>query len=260
MIKLCNLFSGSSGNSTYIEIEKSKILIDAGVSCQKISKALASIGVELDEINAILITHEHIDHTKGLTTISKKYNTPIYATPKTWTQMESLNIVPSCRYFFNAGEDFYISDLDIHPFSIPHDAIDPCGFSVLSNGKKVTVATDIGHVEESLFSEMKGSDVLLIESNYDNNTLLCGPYPYFLKKRISSDVGHLSNEATGKLVKRLYENGVTKFILGHLSKENNFPELAYRTVLNELNSSNINTPFELSIAGRDTIDEVTELV
>lgn len=260
MIRFCNLYSGSSGNSTYIESENSKILIDAGVSCQKISKALDSLGVELDEISAILITHEHIDHTKGLTTISKKFNTPIYATPKTWAQMEILNIPQSCKYSFNSGENFSIGDLNVHPFSIPHDAADPCGFSVLSGNKKITVATDIGHVEEDLFTEMSGSDVLLIESNYDNDTLLCGSYPYFLKKRISSDVGHLSNEATGKLVKRLYESGVTNFILGHLSKENNFPELAYQTVFNELNSSTIKKPFELSVAGRDTIDKVTELV
>lgn len=260
MIKFCNLYSGSSGNSTFIESDNTKILIDAGVSCQKISKALASIDVELDEINAILITHEHIDHTKGLTTISKKFNTPIYATPKTWSQMESLNVNSSCKYLFNAGSTFSIGDLQIHSFSIPHDAIDPCGFSVICDRKKVTVATDIGHIEESLISEMAGSDILLIESNYDNDTLLCGSYPYFLKKRISSDVGHLSNETTGKLVKRLYESGVNKFVLGHLSKENNFPELAYQTVLNEINSSNIKTPFQLSVANRDNIDEVIELV
>ena len=107
---------------------------------------------------------------------------------------------------------------------------------------------------------MCGSDLLLIESNYDNDTLLCGAYPYFLKKRISSDIGHLSNEMTGKLVKTLYENGVNKFILGHLSKENNFPELAYQTVLNELNSSTLDAPFHLSIAGRDTVDDILEIV
>lgn len=260
MIRFCNLYSGSTGNSTYVESGKAKILIDAGVSCQRISKALATIGVELDEINAILITHEHIDHTKGLTTISKKFNTPIYATQKTWANMESLNVVSSCKHYFNANEDFDIDDLHIHPFSIPHDAADPCGFSVFADNKKITVATDIGHIDETLFNEMNGSDMLLIESNYDDNTLLYGSYPYFLKKRILSDTGHLSNESTGKLVKRLYENGVTKFVLGHLSKENNFPELAYQTVLNEINSSDLKVPFELSIAGRDTIDKVTELV
>lgn len=260
MIRFCNLFSGSSGNSTYIESDSTKILIDAGVSCQRITKALASIGVDFDEISAILITHEHIDHTKGLTTIAKKFNTPIYATEKTWSQLASLNVINECKYTFVPEENFKIGDLTIHPFSIPHDAIEPCGFSVLNGEKKVTVATDIGHIEERLIAEMSGSDVLLIESNYDNDTLLCGAYPYFLKKRISSDIGHLSNEATGKLVKTLYEKGVCKFILGHLSKENNFPELAYQTVLNELNSSTLDVPFHLSVAGRDTIDEMLEIV
>ena len=231
MIRFCNLFSGSSGNSTYIESDSTKILIDAGVSCQRITKALESIKVGLHEINAILITHEHSDHTKGLTTIAKKFNTPIFATEKTWTQMTSLNIIEHCKCTFSPEENFSIGDLLIRPFSIPHDAIEPCGFSVLNGGKKVTVATDIGHIEERLITEMSGSDILLIESNYDNDTLLCGAYPYFLKKRIASDIGHLSNEATGKLVKTLYEKGVNNFILGHLSRENNFPELAYQTVL-----------------------------
>ena len=260
MIKFCNLFSVSSGNSTYIETETAKILIDAGVSCTRIVKALETLGVSFNDIDAILITHEHSDHTKGLTTIAKKFNTPIYATEKTWSQMDSLNVCDSCKNTFSPNKNFEIGDATVHPFSIPHDAIDPCGFSILSKGKKVTVATDIGHIEEKLISEMTGSDVLLIESNYDNDTLLCGAYPYFLKKRISSDIGHLSNESTSKLVKTLYESGVTKFILGHLSKENNFPELAYQTVLNELNNSTLDVPFHLSVAGRDTVDEILEIV
>ena len=257
MIKFCNLFSGSSGNSTYIESDSTKILIDAGVSCQRISKALASIGVELDEIRAILITHEHTDHTKGLTTIAKKFNTPIYATAKTWTQMSALNVIDECKCTFSPEKEFKIGDLTIRPFSIPHDAIEPCGFSVLNGEKKVTVATDIGHIEDKLITEMCGSDILLIESNYDNDTLLCGAYPYFLKKRISSDIGHLSNETTGKLVKTLYENGVNKFILGHLSKENNFPELAYQTVTEELIHNNIDTKeIKISVASRFTPSKI----
>ncbi|MBQ9279877.1 MAG: MBL fold metallo-hydrolase [Clostridia bacterium] len=259
MIKFCNLYSGSSGNSTYIETDNSKILIDAGVSCQKISKALSQIGVELDEINAILVTHEHIDHTKGLTTITKKFNTPVYATSKTWTQMSDLKINPNSVNYFSAGETFQIGDIAIHPFSIPHDAVDPCAFSIMNESKKITVATDIGHVEDHLIEEMVGSDILLIESNYDRDTLLCGSYPYFLKKRIASDFGHLSNEAAAKLVKKLYENGVTKFVLGHLSKENNFPELAYQTVLNELTSSSSKVPFQLSVANREYIDDILEI-
>lgn len=260
MIKFCNLFSGSSGNSTFIQTDNTKILIDAGVSCTKISKALETLGVSINEINAILITHEHSDHTKGLTTISKKYGTPIFATKKTWSQMTSLNINETHKNTFKPFCDFEIGDVLVHPFSIPHDAIDPCGFSLLSDNKKVTVATDIGHIEENLVNEMIGSDILLIESNYDKNTLRYGTYPYFLKQRIASDVGHLSNENTGELVKRLYESGVTNFILGHLSKENNFPELAYQTVLNELKSSSLDVPFNLSVAGRDTIDQVLEII
>ena len=259
MIKFCNLYSGSSGNSTYIETEKSKILIDAGVSCQRISKALNQIGVELDEINAILITHEHIDHTKGLTTITKKFNTPVFATQKTWTQMSDLKINPNSVNYFSIGDTFNLGDISIHPFSIPHDAVDPCAFSITSGGKKITIATDLGHVEDNFVDEMSGSDIILLESNYDNDTLLCGAYPYFLKKRISSDFGHLSNEAAGKLIKKLHENGVSRFVLGHLSEENNFPELAYQTVLNELNNSKSKAPFELSVAKRDYIDEVIEL-
>ena len=119
MIKFCNLFSGSSGNSTYMESDSTKILIDAGVSCQRITKALESIGVSFNDINAILITHEHSDHTKGLTTIAKKFNTPIFATSKTWTQMSSLNVLENCKNTFTPEENFEIGDLIIHPFSIP---------------------------------------------------------------------------------------------------------------------------------------------
>ena len=253
MIKFCNLYSGSSGNSTFIESDNTKILIDAGVSCQKISKALASIDVELDEINAILITHEHIDHTKGLTTISKKFNTPIYATPKTWSQMESLNVNSSCKYLFNAGSTFSIGDLQIHSFSIPHDAIDPCAFCILADGKKITVATDIGHVDDTIYNKLVGSDILLLESNYEPNTLMNGNYPYFLKKRIAGDFGHLSNESASKVVKRLYDDtGISNIILGHLSKENNFPELAYQTVVNEFGK--MPEKLNLTVASRDTID------
>ena len=259
MIKFCNLYSGSSGNSTYIETSTTKLLIDAGVSCQKISRALESLNSSLSSINGILISHEHSDHIKGIEVIAKKFNTPIYATQKTWNAMNKLNIPIDLKRLFNANEKFILGDIEILPFSIPHDAADPCGFSLFYNSKKITIATDIGHIDEILIKKMYASNILLIESNYDRDTLICGPYPYMLKKRIQSDVGHLSNEATGKAVKELYENGVTNIILGHLSKENNFPELAYQTILNELNSSSCNIPFSLSVAKRDEVDEIITL-
>ena len=152
-----------------------------------------------------------------------------------------------------------IGDIKVLAFSIPHDAADPCGFSFFNGTKKITIATDIGHLDEELIKKMYASDILLIESNYDRDTLLCGPYPYMLKKSIQSDVGHLSNEMTGKAVKELYENGVSNIILGHLSKENNFPELAYQTTLNELQTSSCNLPFSLSVAKRDEVDDMITL-
>ena len=259
MIKFCNLYSGSSGNSTYIESSSTRLLVDAGVSCQKISKALDELGSSLNSIDGILISHEHSDHIKGLEVISKKFGVPIYATKKTWAAMQNLKVADELKRFFVPEEFFMIGDIKVLAFSIPHDATEPCGFSLFNETKKITIATDIGHLDEELIKKMYASDILLIESNYDKDTLLCGPYPYMLKKRIQSDVGHLSNEMTGKAVKELYENGVSNIILGHLSKENNFPELAYQTTLNELQTSSCNLPFSLSVAKRDEVDDMITL-
>lgn len=257
MIKFCNLFSGSTGNCTYISSENTKILVDAGVSCAKISKALSELDSNLDEIDAILITHEHSDHTKGLATITKKYHIPVYTAEKTWKSMDSLNIVETCKLFFTPNEEFEIGDFKILPFSIPHDAADPCGFTILAQSKKITLATDIGHLTKDIISHMEHSDILLLESNYDTETLKCGSYPYFLKERILGENGHLSNDNASKAISYLCKNGVNNIILGHLSKENNFPELAYQTALNELNAANLKC--NLSVANRDCNDELLTL-
>lgn len=255
MIRFCNLYSGSSGNSTYIEYNDTRILIDAGVSCQKIVKGLNDLGVTMDMIDGILITHEHSDHVKGLTTISKKFNTPIYATSKTWNQMALLKLPEYNHVIFNANESFELGELKVHPFSIPHDAVDPCAFNITAGNKKLTVATDMGHVTKGIYEKLAGSDVLLLESNYDTNTLSYSSYPYFLKRRIASDVGHLSNDMASKVIKKLYDDtGLHNIILGHLSKENNFPELAYQTVVNAFGE--MPDGFHLSVAGRDKIDNV----
>lgn len=259
MIRFCNLYSGSSGNSTFIESENAKILVDAGVSCQKITKALSLINVSISDLDGILISHEHSDHIKGIEVICKKFNIPVYATAKTWHAMAKLNVAENLKLTFSPDVSFMIKDILVLPFSIPHDAADPCAFSLFNGSKKITVATDIGHIDDDLIKKMYASDILLIESNYDKDTLLCGPYPYMLKKRIQGDFGHLSNEMTSKAVKVLYENGVSNFVLGHLSKENNFPELAYQTILNELNTSSCDLPFTLSVAKRDEIDDVITL-
>lgn len=257
MIKFCNLFSGSSGNCTFVSSKNTKILVDAGVSCLKISKALAELNVSLDEIDAILVTHEHVDHIKGITTIVNKYHVPIYATAKTWKMMNSLKVPDAYQLTFEPNNLFNIGDFDIYPFSIPHDAADPCGFSLSCENKKVTIATDMGYIDNTILEQMEKSDILLLESNYDVETLKCSPYPFFLKQRISGKNGHLSNDVAGKAICHLCQKGVNNIILGHLSKENNFPELAYQTVLNELQQRELSC--NLSVANRDKIDDVLEL-
>ena len=257
MIKFCNLFSGSSGNCTFISSKNTKILVDAGVSCLKISKALAELDVSLDEIDAILITHEHIDHIKGIATIANKYHVPIYASEKTWEMMDSLKVPDVYQLTFEPNNLFNIGDFSIFPFSIPHDAVDPCGFSLSCENKKVTIATDMGYIDNAILEQMEKSDVLLLESNYDVETLKCSPYPFFLKQRISGKNGHLSNDVASKAICHLCQKGVNNIVLGHLSKENNFPELAYQTVLNELQQRDLSC--NLSVANRDKIDDVLEL-
>ena len=259
MIKFCNLFSGSSGNSTYIESSGTKILVDAGMSCQKISKALEKIGSSVSDIDAIIISHEHSDHIKGIETLTKKYQIPVYATRKTWDAMSQLKVDDTCKQFFVPEISFNIGDIIVQPFLIPHDAAEPCAFNLFHENKKITVATDIGHLDDELLHKMFASNLLLIESNYDTDTLFCGPYPYLLKKRIHGEYGHLSNDVTSKAVKTLYENGTEHFVLGHLSKENNFPELAYQSVLNELKTSSCTMPYTLSVAKRDDVDDIIEL-
>lgn len=257
MISFCNLYSGSSGNCTFIATENTKILVDAGVSCNKIVKALNQINVDIDEIDAILITHEHTDHTKGLSVTCKKYFIPIYANEKTWNMLNSLGISNTCKFVFDTDKDFEIGDFKIHPFPIPHDAVDPCGFSIFADGKKITITTDIGHITEGILHQMENSDVLLLEANYDEETLKCGPYPYQLKRRIMSDKGHLSNASASEAISYLSKKNVSNIVLGHLSQENNFPELAYQTVFNEmdLNGHICN----LSIASRDFVDPMITL-
>lgn len=253
MLNFCSLYSGSSGNSLFVETENTKILIDAGMSCKKIEEGLQSIEVEPSSINAILVTHEHSDHVKGIGTLSKKFNIPVFSTKETFdampTQTEKLS--EKNINFFNPNEKFNINDLEILPFSIPHDAANPCGFNISKdNNNQISIATDIGHMTKSIVDTIEGSKFILLESNYDTEVLRCCAYPYKLKTRIASDTGHLSNTMAGKTISYLLKNGnLATAMLGHLSKESNFPELAYKSVIDEIisNNSNIN----LSVASRD---------
>lgn len=262
MFKFCSLYSGSSGNSLLIQTENTKILIDAGESAKKIIDALSSIDVNPNDLNAILVTHEHSDHIKGLGTLSKKYNIPVYANQKTWDAMPEQNskVVENNKKYFNPSENFEIGDLKIHPFKIPHDAANPCGFNFFHENKKMSVATDIGHMTSNIIHTLEDSTFLLLESNYDPNVLKCSKYPYLLKERIAGPNGHLPNGEAGKTISYLLNSGLKKVMLGHLSKENNFPELAYKTVMDELIENKYNeNNISINIASRFNPSPIIDL-
>lgn len=254
MLKCCSLYSGSTGNSFFVQTEKTKILIDAGVSCRKIETALKTLQVSPNEINAILVTHEHIDHTKSIGILSSKYNIPIYINAKTLNALQSNNkkIDNSKVNLFKNDTTFELNDLEIHPFSTPHDAADPCGFNIYKDSKKISIATDLGHISNNIIKCLENSSFLMLEANYDSNVLQYSSYPYMLKKRISGPNGHLENCVTGKTIAHLVDTGLKDALLIHLSKENNFPELAYKTVLEELQKSNhAEKCVSLNVAPRD---------
>lgn len=263
MITFCSLFSGSSGNCIYIASDQARLLIDCGVSGKKIAASLMSIEVDPTQIDGILVTHEHKDHSHALGIMSRRYGIPIYANERTWDSLkhevgavkqENMKIIEESGYF-------HIKDIAIRAFPIPHDAVEPVGYCFHVDGKKVSVATDIGYVDDSLISCLEGSDIILIESNHDIDMLKCGSYPYYLKQRILGSHGHLSNEAAGELVTHLAGKGTKRFLLGHLSKENNFPQLAYQTVYNALASRNIKAGHDVSleVAGRENTSSVYKL-
>lgn len=255
MFNFCSLYSGSTGNCLLVQTNETKILIDAGVSQKKITDALASFNVEFTDIDAILVTHEHSDHVLNVGSISKRYNIPIYCNEKTLNAMpkQKIKITDENTKIFTPNKKFTINDLEIFPFSIPHDAADPCGFNIIHNDKKISIATDIGHMDNKIISNLKDSTFILLEANYDPDILKYSKYPFPLKQRILSPKGHLSNETAGKTISELYSKSCLKqVLLGHLSKENNFPELALKTVQDELIAKNIDTKqIPIGIAKRD---------
>ena len=261
MLKFYSLYSGSSGNSLLVNTENTNILIDAGVSSKKIETALNNLEIPPTSLDGILITHEHPDHVQGLGTFSKKFNVPVFVNQKTLDSMpkQKEKISENNIKLFKIEESFEINDLKIKPFSIPHDAANPCGFNIEKDNKKISIATDIGHMTNSILKKLEGSEFILLESNYDPEVLMYSRYPYVLKNRIAGPTGHLSNEAAGKTISCLLNSGLQQVMLGHLSKESNFPELAYKTVVEQLISNSYNeNSLRLSIANRDTTSkEVT---
>ena len=263
MLKFCSLFSGSSGNSLFVQSDQSKLLIDCGASGKKICNALASINSSIEDIDAILITHEHSDHVQSLGLLSKKYNIPIYINQETFDALSTSQkekITENNLNFFINDKEFYFNDLTIKPFSIPHDAANPCGYNIHNGKRKISIATDLGHVTNEILDNLKQSSFILLEANYAPSILQVSKYPYSLKERIKGPKGHLSNETAGKLISAISNNELKEVMLGHLSKENNFPELAYQTVTEELMKNNIDlNNLRLSVANRYNPSKIIEL-
>jgi phosphoribosyl 1,2-cyclic phosphodiesterase len=251
MVKLCSLFSGSSGNSTLVCAGNTNILVDCGGSGSQIESALKKVGQDPSELDAIFITHEHIDHIKGAGVMSRRYNLPIYATYGTWRGMISKigKIKEDNICYIQGGVPFAASDAVVTPFRTPHDAAESVGFTIENGNGRASVATDIGVMNMTVYNNIKNSDIVLLEANHDINMLMTGPYSYELKMRIRSSVGHLSNDDCAKTCSHLLLEGVKHILLAHLSNDNNTPAFAYCASENALQN-------EGAVIGKDITLEV----
>lgn len=261
-MRFCSLASGSSGNCHVVSDGKSYILIDAGLSGKEIEKRLKEVEVDPKNLSAIIVSHEHSDHISGVGILSRRYNIPIYANDGTWTGMISKigKIAEDNIQCFTSNENFHIGEFNIRPYSISHDANDPVGFSIERNGKKISIATDLGYITDEIMEEARDSNLVILESNHDEEMLKAGSYPYSLKRRVLSNIGHLSNEAAGNAIVSLVNKNVGSILLAHLSLENNFPELAIATIKNilDLQKIVIGKDINLDLAHRDRVSTIYE--
>src|SRR3990167_682625 len=252
-MRICTLASGSSGNCLYVESRETKILVDAGISLRQIGLKLRKLDMELSDIDAVIVTHEHSDHTAALRNIG----VPVHvarATGHLWASK-----VSTLREF-DTDTSFMIKDLSITPFSVPHDALDPVGFSIESGqGKKIGVVTDIGSVTALVRERLRGSDALVIEFNHDNDILLYSHYPWDLKQRIRGRLGHLSNNQASELLSDLVHSGLRHVVLAHLRQVNNRPEVAFESASSALRKTEEGTGVQISVAPRNSRPEMSSI-
>lgn len=261
-MELCTLASGSSGNAVFIGTDETGILIDTGISGKRTEEGLNTIGRTGRDLKAIVLTHEHADHVQGLGVLARKLGIPIYSTAgtrKALKHMTSLGNIPDeLFHVVKADTPVRIGEITVQPFTISHDAAEPVGYRFTCEGKSAAVATDMGIYTEETIRHLRGLDVLLLEANHDIHMLEVGRYPYYLKMRILGEKGHLSNEASGRLLSEVLHDNMKHIILGHLSKENNYPALAYETVCAEVTMGS--SPyragdFPIHVAERDRAGE-----
>lgn len=261
MARFCTLCSGSSGNSTYVGTGRSGLLVDAGVSCKGMLAALESAGIEPSQVQGILITHEHIDHIRGLRVLLKKLKVPVYASPEVLAFLEQCGHLQPDTQTEELGEaPKEIGGMEVRAFRTSHDSVHSQGYRfVFPDERRAAVATDLGIVTGEVDAALAGCDLVLMESNYDRNMLLAGPYPYSLKRRIQGAEGHLSNEECAEQLARLVQSGTARFVLGHLSTENNHPSVARQAALEALTGCGCRegVDFTLTVAPRYQAGEMT---
>lgn len=256
MARFFPLFSGSSGNSMYIGSGDRGILIDIGMSARKTTLALERVGVDPAQLSGIFITHEHIDHVRGLRVFTKKYDIPVYGSAGTLAALTEGGLIDAKTRLYEMPAEGIVApeDIAVTSFHTSHDCREGLGYCVeLPDGRTAAVATDLGYLSDEVHDAIAGRDLVVLESNHDVRMLQNGSYPYPLKRRILSDIGHLSNECCANALPGLVEQGSTRFVLAHLSKENNIPELAYQTSLAELTFHGMrqNVDFQLMVAPRE---------
>lgn len=263
MLEMCSIASGSSGNCICVGSDNDHVLIDVGISGKRIENGLCSIDLKADEMKGILITHEHIDHIAGLGVMARRYHLPIYATAETIEAIKNVKSVgkidPELFVPIEPGKEFKIGELSLKSISISHDAANPVAYKVTNGSNAMAVVTDLGTYDDNIIKEFQNLDALLLEANHDVNMLQTGAYPYYLKKRILGDRGHLSNERSGQLLCELLHDKFGTVMLGHLSKENNYEELAYEAVRLEVTMGD--NPykaddFPMYVAKRDAVSSV----
>lgn len=260
-ITFCPLLSSSSGNATFISCGQTQILVDCGASGQTIENALSQIGYEPKNLGAILLTHSHNDHIYGAGILSRQYNIPIHVSIGTW---DKINKSKTAKKFFDgvlsrnikvfhSSTSFELDDFFVEPFSTPHDAPDSVGYRLTHDGVAVAVATDLGHISPLVAEKMTGASVVLLESNYDIDMLETGPYTEWNKRRIRGNYGHLSNDHAGAFAHHLLQSGTQRIYLGHLSDNNNTPEIAMQTVLELIRQNGITSipPNTILLAERE---------
>ena len=258
MARLYSLFSSSKGNATYIGTPQGGVLIDAGVSYRRLAQAMERCGLAMSAIQGVFITHDHSDHVRGLKVLSEQLRVPIYGQGKTLRNLIDHDAVSASAILQEMNQTITLADLALTAFVTPHDTVQSCGYRVqMSDGRICAVCTDLGHVTKTVEEALTGCDLVLLEANYDEQMLRTGRYPPYVKKRILSNVGHLSNTDCAQQVRKLIESGTTRLILGHLSQENNRPALAEAAVANALSGLCRGRDYLLEVAKVETSGEMT---